>query len=207
MSLGDVGAFHRFARAYDLLMYDADPETLRVGFDRAERPVERVLDVGGGTGRASRSLAGVRSVVVDAARGMVREAREHGLDAVQGDAAGLPVADASVDAVVVVDALHHMADPDRVVAAATRTLRPGGVVVVREFDPTTLRGRGLVAAEHLVGFDSRFYPPEDLRDRLEAAGLRASVPDRGFGYTVAGVKPADGNRRASSGATTPVSNQ
>lgn len=189
MALGDVSAFHRFARAYDLFMYGADPEPFRVGFDLAGRSVERVLDVGGGTGRAVRSLSGVRPVVVDAARGMLAQARQHGLSTVQGDAAQLPVADESVDAVLVVDALHHMADVDGVVAAAERALRPGGVLVIREFDPTTLRGRGLVLAERVVGFDSRFLSPEDLRERVSAGGLDASVPDRGFGYTVAGVKP------------------
>ncbi|ELZ27432.1 methyl transferase-like protein [Halosimplex carlsbadense 2-9-1] len=190
MALGDVGVFHRFARLYDRAMYAADPTTLTAGLDLAERPVERVLDVGGGTGRASRALDVPQSVVLDAARGMLREARGHGLETVQGDAARLPVADQSIDAVLVVDALHHMADADGVVAAAYRALRPGGALVIREFDPTTLRGRGLVAAERLVGFDSRFLAADALADRMAAGGFRASVPDRGFGYTVAGVKPA-----------------
>jgi len=187
MALGDVAPFHRFARLYDLGMYRADAETLQVGLDRAEGTVETVLDVGGGTGRASRALSGPRTVVVDAARGMLGEARGHGLETVQGDAATLPVCDGSADAVVIVDALHHMADVEGVVTAAYRALRPGGVLVVREFDPTTLRGRGLVLGERIVGFDSQFYAPEDLRERLADAGFDATIPDRGFGYTVAGV--------------------
>ncbi|WP_436925804.1 class I SAM-dependent methyltransferase [Halosimplex amylolyticum] len=190
MPLGDVSAFDRFARAYDRLMYAADPATLHAGLDLAERPVEVLLDVGGGSGRASRALDVPRPVVVDAARGMLREAQSHGLEAVQGDAARLPVGDESVDAVLVVDALHHMADVEGVVAAAHRALRPGGVLVIREFDPTTLRGRGIVAAERVVGFDSQFYAPGDLRRRVAAGGFTASIPDGGFGYTVAGVKPS-----------------
>jgi len=187
MALGDVSPFHRFARLYDLGMWRADRATLEAGFALAERPVERVLDVGGGTGRASRALDGYETVVVDAARGMLREAHGKGLVTVQGDAATLPVADGSADAVLIVDALHHMADVDGVFAAAHRALRPGGVLVVREFDPTTLRGRGLVVAEQLVGFDSHFYSPDDLHERLVAAGFDATVVERGFGYTVAGV--------------------
>jgi demethylmenaquinone methyltransferase/2-methoxy-6-polyprenyl-1,4-benzoquinol methylase len=187
MALGDVSPFHRFARLYDLGMWRADRATLEAGLAVAERPVERVLDVGGGTGRASRALAGYDTVVVDAARGMLREARGKGLATIQGDAATLPVRDEGADAVLVVDALHHMADVDGVLAAARRVLRPGGVLVIREFDPTTLRGRGLVLAERLVGFDSHFYAPDDLRDRLAAAGFEATVVESGFGYTVAGT--------------------
>jgi demethylmenaquinone methyltransferase/2-methoxy-6-polyprenyl-1,4-benzoquinol methylase len=187
MALGDVSPFHRFARLYDLGMWRAERTTLAAGFAVADRPVERVLDVGGGTGRASRALAGYETVVVDAAQGMLVQARGKGLVTVQGDAATLPVHDGSTDAVLVVDALHHMADPDGVFAAAHRALRPGGVLVVREFDPTTLRGRGLVVGEHIVGFDSQFWPPADLRDRLAASGFEATVVEGGFGYTVAGV--------------------
>lgn len=74
-----------------------------------------------------------------------------------------------------------MADPERVFAAARRVLRPGGVLLIREFDPTTLRGRGLVAAEHLVGFDSGFWTPETLRDRLAGVvgGGGTEAPSRG----------------------------
>lgn len=187
MALGDVSPFHRFARLYDLGMWRADTATLEAGFAAAERPVERVLDVGGGTGRASLALPGYETVVVDAARGMLAQARGKGLATVQGDAATLPVRDGSADAVLVVDALHHMADPEGVFAAARRALRPGGVLVIREFDPTTLRGRGLVLGERVVGFDSQFWSPATLRDLLAAAGFEARVVEDGFGYTIAGV--------------------
>ena len=191
MALGDVSPFHRFARLYDRGMWRADRSTLEAGFAVADRSVERVLDVGGGTGRASLALPDYETVVVDAARGMLAEARGKGLATVQGDAATLPVRDESADAVLVVDALHHMADPEGVFVAARRAVRPGGVLVIREFDPTTLRGRGLVLGERLVGFDSQFWSPATLRDLLEAAGFEAHVVEDGFGYTVAGVVEAD----------------
>lgn len=191
MALGDVAPFHRFARLYDLGMWRADPATLEAGLALADRPVETVLDVGGGTGRASRALDEPRRVVVDAARGMLREARGHGLETVQGDAATLPVADGAADAVLIVDALHHMADVDGVLRATYRALAPGGVLVVREFDPTTLLGRGLVVAERVVGFDSQFWSPDALAARLADVGFDARVVERGFGYTVAGKRTSE----------------
>jgi demethylmenaquinone methyltransferase/2-methoxy-6-polyprenyl-1,4-benzoquinol methylase len=186
---GDVRFFDRIAGLYDLAMASADRAPLDAGLDRADRPIEVVLDLGGGTGRAARALGGdVDAVVVDRSRGMLRKARTGGLSTVQADARRLPFPDGSVDAITVVDALHHMPDHDRVLAEAARVLRPGGVLVVREFDPSTLPGRALVAAERLVGFGSTFATPDALAAAVRRAGLRPEVVERGFGYTVAGVK-------------------
>lgn len=194
MFADDVATFDRFARYYDLAMPGASRADLRAGLAVADRPVERVLDLGGGTGRAAAALTGYDRVVLDAARGMLRRARDRGLVAVQGDATRLPVQTDSFDAVVVVDALHHMPDWDAIAAEVERILRPGGVFVVREFDPTTLPGRGLVAAERLVGFDSQFATPAALSVTLGRAGFEPTVLAGGFGYTVAGVVPKQGTQ-------------
>jgi Methylase involved in ubiquinone/menaquinone biosynthesis len=122
---------------------------------------------------------------------MLRRARTaRGLSAVAGDAGALPVGDAAVDAVVIVDAFHHLPDQTATIREAARVLAPGGVLVVREFDPTHPLGRVLVAGEHAVGMGSRFLSPDDLATDLTAAGFESSVVDRGFGYTVVGVRNA-----------------
>lgn len=184
----DVRYFDRFAPVYDLFMPAADREDVEAGFAVADRPIQRVLDVGGGTGRVARALT-QDAVVVDASAPMLARARNDGRPVVRGDAGELPFPGESVDAIVVADALHHFPDVDAALADCARALRPGGVLVVREFDPGTIRGRLLVAAEHLVRFHSQFYRPERLAERMQAVGLQAHVVDTGFGYTVAGVKP------------------
>jgi demethylmenaquinone methyltransferase/2-methoxy-6-polyprenyl-1,4-benzoquinol methylase len=60
--------------------------------------------------------------------------------------------------------------------------------VIREFDPTHPLGRALVAAEHAIGMESRFRAPDDLAAALADAGFDPRVVDRGFGYTVVGVR-------------------
>ncbi|WP_237560544.1 class I SAM-dependent methyltransferase [Halostella litorea] len=189
---GDVRPFHRFARWYDLAMPGVDADALRSALELAERPVRRGLDVAGGTGRAARGLPDVEWTVVDAAQGMLTRAADRDLAAVRGDAARLPVREGSVDAVVVVDALHHVADQSEAVREAYRVLRPGGVLAVADFDPRTVRGRALVAAERAVGFDSTFREPTALSADLRRAGFSTLVPEPGFAYVVAGVKPSDG---------------
>jgi demethylmenaquinone methyltransferase/2-methoxy-6-polyprenyl-1,4-benzoquinol methylase len=192
---GDVRFFDRVARLYDRLAPATDPEPLWGGLARADRPIERVLDLAGGTGRAARAIASPvgdarspETVVVDASRAMLAYAAGHGTPAVQGDAGRLPLRDGSVDAAVVLDALHHLPDQAAALAEVARILRPGGVLVIREFDPLTLRGRALVAAEDAVGFRSTFRGPDGWAAALGDAGLAPTVLDRGFAFTVLGKK-------------------
>ena len=190
---GDVRFFDTVAGLYDHAMPPAGTEDLQAGLAFAHRPLERVLDVGGGTGRAARALRsrGIEPTVVDLSSGMLARARAVGHPTIRADVRSLPVADGAVDAVVVTDALHHFPEPERALAECVRVLGPGGVLVVREFDPTSLRGRVLVSLEHRFGMDSRFFDPEDLAGLLADAGLRSYVVKPGFGYTVVGVKPTE----------------
>lgn len=182
----DVPYFDRFASLYDLVLPGTDREPLEVGLALAEREVNCVLDLGGGTGRAARAL-GQESLVFDGSHPMLVRATTYDLDAVRGDVRSLPLRDESVDGVVVVDAMHHFPTAARAIEEAVRVLRPGGPLVIRDFDPSTLRGRGLVLGERLVGFESTFYTPVEMETMLQEAGLRTNVLDTGFVYTVVGI--------------------
>jgi demethylmenaquinone methyltransferase/2-methoxy-6-polyprenyl-1,4-benzoquinol methylase len=194
--LGDIGFFDRVAPLYDRVMPPANGEALAAGLDHATRPIDRLLDVGGGSGRAAAALTGPEITVVDASLGMLVRARDaRGLSGVAGDAGRLPFHDASVDAVTVVDAFHHLPDQEAAVREAARVLAPGGALVVREFDPEHPLGRALVAAEHAIGMASRFRTPAALAAAFDDAGLDPRIVDRGFGYTVVGVKTGKPKQR------------
>jgi len=195
---GDVAFFDAVAPLYDRAMVPVPTAELRVALGRADRPVDRVLDLAGGSGRATAGLSDAEVVVCDVSKGMLRAAPAEAAR-VRGDARRLPLADGVVDAVVVVDALHHVPDPERALGEAARVLAPGGVVVVREFDPTTLPGRAIELAEALAGMGSTFLAPPALRAALEAAGLRAGVLFEGWDYTVTGVKPGWASDRPAAG--------
>ena len=186
--MSDVALFDRFASFYDRFATSTSNESIRAGFAYAERPVERVLDLAGGTGQTATSLEAYDVTVLDASLEMLRRARWKGFPVVCGDATRLPLPGGSFDGVVVTDALHHVGNARAAVREAARVLRPGGVLVAREFDPRGLRGRALVAGEHAIGFESAFFTPGTLAGAFADAGLRPHAVESGFEYALAGVR-------------------
>ncbi|GLY89530.1 hypothetical protein Airi02_074590 [Actinoallomurus iriomotensis] len=91
----------------------------------------RVLDLGAGTGKLTASLlrTGAEVVAVEPDSGMLAELRRAlpGVRALAGSAERIPLADGSVDAIVVGQAMHWF-DLDRAVPEMSRVLTPGGVV-------------------------------------------------------------------------------
>jgi ubiquinone/menaquinone biosynthesis C-methylase UbiE len=106
-----------------------------------------VLDLGAGTGAASRCIAraGGRPVALDAAHGMLLQARQDhsrlggGPPACTvGDAQRLPFRDGCFDAVVAAFSLSHVARPALALSEAGRVLRPAGRLISASFraEPT-----------------------------------------------------------------------
>jgi len=105
-------------------------------------PGLRVVDVGTGTGVLALELArsGLDVVAVDRSDRMLEAARAKletsGQDRVElrrGDAAALPLNDASVDAAFAHVVLQYLASPGEAVSEMARVVRPGGVVIVADF--------------------------------------------------------------------------
>jgi ubiquinone/menaquinone biosynthesis C-methylase UbiE len=93
----------------------------------------RLLDLGSGTGAWAQAFSdwfGVEVVAVEPSEAM--RARSAYQPVVAGDAAAIPLGDASVDAAWISTVIHHV--PDLVAAARElrRVVRPGGPVLMRE---------------------------------------------------------------------------
>jgi ubiquinone/menaquinone biosynthesis C-methylase UbiE len=130
---------NRFARTADRVAarQDARAERLAVEVRDFVRPQgdERALDVGTGAGALAFALAPlVREVVgLDPVPELLELARARALpntEFVEGDGTALPFPDASFDFAGTLRTLHHVAQPERVVAELGRVTRSGGHVLV-----------------------------------------------------------------------------
>lgn len=184
---GDAGVFDRIAPLYDLVRPNVDPAAVERWLALAERPVERLVDVGGGPGTVASAAPVGERVVVDPSPAMLRRAARRGLATERGVAEDLPFDDDSVDAVLFVYSLHHVDDPDRALEEAARVLRPGGVLVVREVDSTDLVGRLLFRRSPHGDHEEVYLQPDALQRTLSTHGFDPTVIDRGIRFTVVGV--------------------
>jgi malonyl-CoA O-methyltransferase len=150
-----------------------------------------VLDLGAGTGRMTGALKRRyrHSLVIalDLAPGMLREARRHQslfrrFERVCGDAARLPVANASVDVVVSSLMLQWCDPPDPAFAEIRRVLKPDGFFAFSTLGPDTLRELRSAWTEaddtsHGYNHVNHFTDMHDVGDALVRAGLSEPVLD------------------------------
>ena len=142
-------------------------------------PIERLVDLGSGTGRML-TLLGARArraVGLDLSRQMLNLARGNvasaGLAACElrhGNILGTGLADGEADLVVVHQVLHYLGEPAAAVAEAARLVAPGGRLLIVDFAP---HGLEFLRTEHQhrrLGFF------DDEMDRwLSAAGLNPTL--------------------------------
>ncbi len=182
-----IGNLVHWPRRYDLLVAFAlagrGRRVQRGIADALElRAGDEVLDVGCGTGTLTLALAervgpAGSAVGVDASPEMIDAAREKSSGVGIGaefdlvPAQDLPFPDGRFDAVVTSLTIHHLPPEDRVGALREiiRVVRPGGRVVIAEFQPPANRiARHLT--EHLLGHAMASNDMADIRELATQAG-------------------------------------
>jgi SAM-dependent methyltransferase len=123
-------SFDQLAVTYDAVRPEWPEAT--IGWLVGERAAgSRVLDLGAGTGKGTRTLValGLEAIALDPSEGMLSILRERvpGATALQGVATSIPLPDNSVDAVIALQAWHWF---DYLAAGAecARVLAPGGML-------------------------------------------------------------------------------
>ena len=173
--------------------YHALIDDLEVGVARPYVAGRRMLEVGCGTGLILSRLSPIASsaVGVDLSPGMLRHARERGLDVREGSATALPFDDASFDSVCSFKVLAHVEPIETAFAEVARVVRPGGTVVVELYNRWSLRylarrvagARRIGRAHDEDDIPTRWDSPREMIARLprelrleRIAGVRVVTP-------------------------------
>jgi malonyl-CoA O-methyltransferase len=148
---------------------------------------QAVLDLGCGTGSASRELKRryrhARVLALDFAPGMLRAARRHlslwrRFDRVCADALRLPLRTGSIGLVFSNLMLQWCDDLDAALAEARRVLAPGGFLTFSTFGPDTLRElRSAWSAVDAASHVSEFLDMHDIGAALARARFSEPVLD------------------------------
>jgi ubiquinone/menaquinone biosynthesis C-methylase UbiE len=145
--LSTYESYDRVAPAYDLSRRPIGSEIIAGLLTLAGRPLGEVslLDAGCGSGLYAEALVGqvARLTAVDLSEGTLARAGEKIVPSgkaalLRGSILALPLGDASVDAVMFNQVLHHLEDGEdpgygghaKAIGEAHRVLRPGGVLVI-----------------------------------------------------------------------------
>ena len=191
--------FDRVARRYDVTNTVLSGG-LDAGWRRATRealgarPGETVLDVAAGTAVSTVELAagGATAIACDFSLGMLRAGAARRVPKLAGDAMALPLADESVDGVVISFGLRNVADPDAALREFARVTRPGGRLVVCEFSSPTWVPFRTVYTEYLMRAlpriarsvssnpDAYVYLAESIRAWPDQPALAGRLQDTGW---------------------------
>ena len=147
---------------------------------------EIVLDAGGGTGWVAKHLIQfAREVyVLDESEKMLSRARRYKqLHLIRGDVTRTCFLDASFDAVLLSDVLHHVAEHTRLIDEVHRILKPWGKLLVYEYDIAHPETRIFRWFESKL-FDKVYFRERSMiQEEISAKGFESVVKcSRAFWY-------------------------
>ena len=167
--------FSLLAPFYDHLIHFGQADAL---IRWLELPISgRLLDAGGGTGRVSAVLTGMSGeiIVTDISAGMLRQAQRKELPVVNAPAEELPFPNEVFERILMVDALHHVADQTTVARELWRVLEPGGRLLIVEPDIRRLGVKGIALFEKLALMRSHFLRPTEIVSLFDGTGGRSVI--------------------------------
>lgn len=182
--------FDMLAPLYDRLIRPPEEDRLLQLMDLPEGG--NLLDLGGGTGRVSMAFTDQarRVVVADESWNMLAQSKgKDGLTAVTTVGEALSLATGAFAGVIIVDALHHLANQERSLLEMWRVLLPGGRLIIEEPDIRYLSVKLVALAEKLALMRSHFLPPEAVARILEGLGARTQIIRENPTYWVLADKP------------------
>ena len=143
----------------------------------------KLLDIGGGTGRVARALAPYTSGVIisDLSFGMLSQGKKQTmLNQTQAAAEQLPYPDNYFDRVIMVDAFHHIIDPQETAQEMWRVTRPRGRIIIEEPDIRSPLIWLVAFIEKIALMRSRFISPPKIANFFNSDISRIGIYRAGY---------------------------
>ncbi len=219
------GVFRGIRSSYDrldsMISFGQDNKWRKKLVGNLKFPVDgTVLDCGAGTGKLTELIQkvfpGCKTISLDITSEMFRPDKIRNTVFIEGSAEDIPLADASVDAVVSSYMTRNLIDVDRYFSEAFRVLKPGGMMVNMDiFNPTIpvfsqffslyfyrfmpvlgnfLSGTG--SYTYLANSVKYFFSPEEVLKKIERTGFSNVAMRRlmlGSVFIHSGTKPNHNN--------------
>lgn len=149
-------------------------------------PRQRLLDAGGGTGRAAlflRPLVG-EVTVADPSKKMLAYACKKGLRVICSTAEQMPLESARFDRIIMVDAFHHVASQKAVIEELWRLLGPQGKLLIMEPDIHLFSARIVAAVEKLLLMRSHIISGEEIAALFNGKAARIEKMNLDFNVLI-----------------------
>lgn len=150
---------------------------------------DRVLDLGGGTGRVAKFFVGkVQEIaVLDASKGMISRCKNHqGINCVLGKADNIPFGDSYFDKIIITDAFHHFKNRQIVIQEIKRALKGNGRLIIEEVNFGRFGNWIVEKLETILGAESKILSPPSLVELFSKNQFKAKFlnKDRNAYYLI-----------------------
>ncbi|MFA5859035.1 MAG: class I SAM-dependent methyltransferase [Elusimicrobiota bacterium] len=139
---------------------------------------DKILDVGGGTGFVANKIRPfVKEIVVlDNSQKMLNQAKRYeGLTLCHAKAQEIPFMNNYFDAVICIDALHHIKYIDEAIKEIRRVLKVNGKIVILEFEIKGVKGKLFWLFEKMFVDNSKFVSSIKLADLMNDNGFDGEI--------------------------------
>ncbi len=176
--------FDKIAPAYDQLSWLFLPNIKRDILGHIQlKEKDRVLDVGGGTGKLIEAVleekSNVEGYVLDRSKSMLDRAPSKD-EVVLGDSATLPFRSNCFDFVFCVDALHHFEDKNESLSEMIRISKKDGEIIILELDPNNYMTKFVEYGERILGEPSNFSEDKYLKSIFLKRDFRVRIEKINF---------------------------
>ena len=150
-----------------------------------DQQFDKLLDVGGGTGRATQYLidCAAKLYISDISFPMLTAAKSKNLfQEICCSIEKAPFANAIFDCIVMIDAFHHLINQKEALDQVLSLLKPGGIFILEEPDIRNFRVKLIAIAEKILLMRSHFIKSETVASWINKSDFSVEIKIDGINY-------------------------